>query len=76
MHVRERLDAVQTRLHSTEKELDAARRAAKKANQDFGEVKQKRFELFNTAFNHISDQIGPVYKELTRTTAFPLGGQA
>jgi energy-coupling factor transporter ATP-binding protein EcfA2 len=33
-------------------------------------------ELFNKAFNHIKDQIAPVYKDLTKSSSWPLGGQA
>jgi structural maintenance of chromosome 1 len=37
---------------------------------------KKRSDLFNRAFTHISEQIGPVYRELTRSANYPLGGQA
>jgi chromosome segregation ATPase len=33
-------------------------------------------ELFNKAFNHIKEQIAPVYKDLTKSSSWPLGGQA
>jgi hypothetical protein len=33
-------------------------------------------DLFNRAFTHISEQIGPIYRELTRSANYPLGGQA
>jgi len=32
--------------------------------------------LFNKAYAHIAEQIGHVYKALTRSSAFPLGGSA
>jgi structural maintenance of chromosome 1 len=76
MRATDRLEGVETRLKNTERELDTARRAAKRANDDFEEVKEKRLDLFNKAFNHISEQIGNVYKDLTRGSATPLGGQA
>lgn len=72
----ERLEGVESRLKSTEKDFEDARRGAKRAKDDFQEVKDQRFELFNKAFSHISDQIGPIYKELTRSSALPMGGQA
>lgn len=37
---------------------------------------KKRSDLFNKAFTHISEQIGPIYRELTRSANYPLGGQA
>lgn len=39
-------------------------------------MKRKRTELFNKAFNHISDNIDGTYKDLTRNPSFPLGGKA
>lgn len=39
-------------------------------------IDQCRYELFNKAFAHISEQIGPVYKDLTKSSDFPLGGTA
>jgi len=35
-----------------------------------------RCELFNKAYNHISDRIDQVYKELTKGKASPMGGVA
>ena len=76
MRAVERLETVQTRLRTCEKEFDAAKEAAKRAKEEFEAVKDKRLDLFNKAFSHISDQIDHVYKELTRNPAFPMGGNA
>ncbi|MCJ1353467.1 MAG: Structural maintenance of chromosomes protein 1 [Icmadophila ericetorum] len=76
MRAIERLEGVESRLKTTEKEFEDARRRAKRARDDFEEAKTQRFELFNKAFLHISDQIGPIYKELTRSASLPMGGQA
>ncbi|KAI0999045.1 Structural maintenance of chromosomes protein 1 [Podosphaera aphanis] len=76
MRATERLDGVETRLKVAEKDFEEARKTAKKAKDDFDAVKEKRYDLFNRAFTHISDQISHVYKDLTRSPAFPLGGQA
>lgn len=76
MRAIERLEGVESRLKTTERDFENARRAAKKAKDDFQEVKEQRFELFNKAFTHISEQIGPIYKDLTRSASLPMGGQA
>ena len=76
MRAIERLEGTESRLRTTEKEFEDARRRAKRAKDDFREVKEQRFELFNKAFAHITEQIGPIYKELTRSSALPMGGQA
>jgi structural maintenance of chromosome 1 len=76
MRAIERLDAVASRLQSTDKDFDESRRIAKETKDAFTAVKDKRFEVFNKAFQHISEQIDHVYKDLTRSASFPLGGQA
>lgn len=72
----ERLESVENKLRSTEKEFEQARRHARKTKDDFEEAMHKRSELFNKAFSHISEQIGPIYRELTKSANYPLGGQA
>lgn len=76
MRAIERLEVVQDRLKTTDKDYQDAQRRAKRAKEDFEEVKDQRFELFNKAFSHISEQIGPIYRELTRSDRLPMGGQA
>ncbi|KAK4219649.1 structural maintenance of chromosomes protein 1 [Rhypophila decipiens] len=76
MRAIERLESVKARLESTEKDFEDSRAALKAAREAFIKVKDKRFELFNKAFAHIQEQIMHVYKDLTRSDAYPLGGQA
>ncbi|KAI9849613.1 MAG: Structural maintenance of chromosomes protein 1 [Sclerophora amabilis] len=76
MRAIERLEGVEGRLKSTEKDFDDARKKAKQTKDGFQAVRERRLDLFNKAFSHISEQIGPVYKDLTRSSTFPLGGQA
>ncbi|BFZ60721.1 Structural maintenance of chromosomes protein 1 [Saitoella coloradoensis] len=72
----ERLEGVENRLQDTEKDFDKARREAKNARDKFTAVKQKRYDLFNRAYTHIAEQIDKIYKDLTKSKAFPLGGTA
>ncbi|SPN98848.1 related to SMC1 protein [Cephalotrichum gorgonifer] len=76
MRAIDRLGHVETRLKATVQEYEDARQAQKQARDAFDEVKKLRFELFNKAFSHIQEQIDHVYKDLTRTENFPVGGQA
>lgn len=39
-------------------------------------VYPRRTELFNKAYNHISERIDQVYKDLTKGKAAPMGGVA
>jgi structural maintenance of chromosome 1 len=88
----DRLDDVEAKLADTEKEADKARKDSKNACDQFNDVKRKRYvnnfafehhphpatrcELFNKAYNHISNCIDQVYKDLTRGKASQMGGVA
>ncbi|KAF5656506.1 structural maintenance-chromosome 1 [Fusarium heterosporum] len=76
MRAMERLESVESRLRVTDQEFEDSKTAALEAKDAFNEVKQKRYDLFNKAFSHIQEQISHVYKDLTRSEAYPLGGQA
>lgn len=76
MRAIERLEGVEARLKSTDNEFETSRKMAKLAKDRFDDVREKRHDLFMKAYEHISSQIDQVYKELTRTASFPLGGQA
>ncbi|KAJ7497178.1 condensin complex subunit SMC1 [Mycena latifolia] len=72
----DRLEDVEAKLADTEREADKARKDSKTARDDFLEIKRRRCELFNKAYNHISDRIDQVYKDLTKGKASPMGGVA
>ncbi|KTW31066.1 cohesin subunit SMC1 [Pneumocystis jirovecii RU7] len=72
----ERLEGVESKLHDTEKDFDKARKEAKQARDNFNAIKRKRYSLFYKAYTHISEQIDQIYKDLTKSKSFPLGGTA
>ncbi|KAI5889216.1 RecF/RecN/SMC protein [Schizophyllum commune H4-8] len=76
MKAMERLDDVENKLAETEREADKARKDSKTARQQFDDVKKRRCDLFNKAYNHISECIDQVYKDLTKGKASPMGGVA
>ncbi|KAH6918179.1 cohesin complex subunit psm1 [Coprinopsis sp. MPI-PUGE-AT-0042] len=76
MKAMDRLDDVENKLTAAEKEAEKARKDSKEARDRYNEVKRKRCELFNKAYNHISDRIDQVYKDLTKGKAAPMGGVA
>ncbi|KAJ0051873.1 hypothetical protein Pint_01726 [Pistacia integerrima] len=57
-------------------EFEAARKEEKLAAENYNSIKQKRYELFMEAFNHISSNIDRIYKQLTKSNTHPLGGMA
>ncbi|KAG6813644.1 hypothetical protein H0H92_008881 [Tricholoma furcatifolium] len=67
----ERLEDVEAKLADTEREADKARKESKTARDEFQDVKRRR-----RAYNHISDRIDQVYKDLTKGKASPMGGVA
>lgn len=76
MRSADRLEQTSEKLQAVEREWEGSRKAHKTAQQQFQKVQHRRMELFNKAFNHIKDQIAPVYKDLTKSSSWPLGGQA
>ncbi|GIZ39300.1 hypothetical protein CKM354_000268800 [Cercospora kikuchii] len=76
MRSADRLEATSTRLNAVQKDFEDAKKASVTAVKKFNDVRKKRSDLFNKAFQHISEQIGSVYRELTKTPSFPLGGSA
>lgn len=76
MRAMERLEGTETKLRTIEKDFEEARKRSRRAKDDFEDVMQKRSELFNKAFSHISEQIEPIYRDLTKTESYPMGGKA
>ncbi|MCI01347.1 structural maintenance of chromosomes protein 1 [Trifolium medium] len=57
-------------------EFDAVRKEEQEKAKRFNDVKQKRYDLFMDAFNHIAGNIDKIYKQLTKSNTHPLGGTA
>lgn len=76
MRAVDRLNSATDRLKDTDAEYDASREHARATREAFETVRTQRAELFNKAYTHIAEQIGHVYKALTKSAAFPLGGSA
>jgi len=76
MRAGERLTATEARLQETDAAFAETRKRAAAAKKAFEDVKTKRYDLFMKAFNHISENIGGTYKDLTKSPQFLLGGQA
>eukprot|EP00899_Mesostigma_viride_P028674 jgi/Mesvir1/8992/Mv25967-RA.2 len=57
-------------------DFDRAKEEARAATEKFNAVKIERHRRFSEAFQHIQGVIEGIYRELTRSAAHPLGGQA
>eukprot|EP00252_Welwitschia_mirabilis_P022634 TRINITY_DN6180_c0_g1_i1.p1 TRINITY_DN6180_c0_g1~~TRINITY_DN6180_c0_g1_i1.p1 ORF type:complete len:1224 (-),score=352.15 TRINITY_DN6180_c0_g1_i1:258-3929(-) len=56
--------------------FEEARKEEKEITDKYNAVKQKRYEMFMDAFNHISTNIDKIYKRLTQSHTHPFGGTA
>ena len=75
-HAASRLETVQQRFDDTSKEFEDSRTLYRDKKKGFEDVQRKRNDLFNRAFAHISEQIEPIYANLTRSAEFAAGGRA
>jgi structural maintenance of chromosome 1 len=56
--------------------FEKAKQDSKSASQAFHECQELRRKLFMDAFNHVAGEIDEIYKSLTKSEKFPLGGTA
>ncbi|KPI41684.1 Structural maintenance of chromosomes protein 1 [Cyphellophora attinorum] len=75
-HAAQRLTAVQQRLRDTDQEFENSRSRYTEKKNAFEEVRTKRNDLFQKAFSHISEQIVPIYADLTKSEEYTAGGRA
>ncbi|PWN23168.1 cohesin complex subunit psm1 [Microstroma glucosiphilum] len=76
MKAADRLGDTEARFKETEREFETSRKESVAAKTAFNDIKKRRCDLFNKAFNHISGRIDSVYKDLTKGKAAPAGGVA
>lgn len=76
IHAREHLQTAQERLREVDADFMEARRLEKEIVNNFEKVKEERHDIFMKAFEHVSNSIDDVYKELTKSRASPMGGSA
>jgi structural maintenance of chromosome 1 len=75
-HAAQRLATVEQRAKDTEQEYEDSRNTYRDLKARFEDTQEKRNELFQKAFTHISEQIEPIYSNLTKSDEFPAGGRA
>ena len=72
----EQYEEVKAREREQIEEVDSARRECKAAAETFNTIRERRYDLFNAALAHITENIDPIYKDLTKSSIHPSGGQA
>eukprot|EP00178_Gracilaria_changii_P018546 TRINITY_DN530_c0_g1_i1.p1 TRINITY_DN530_c0_g1~~TRINITY_DN530_c0_g1_i1.p1 ORF type:complete len:1242 (+),score=251.58 TRINITY_DN530_c0_g1_i1:154-3879(+) len=76
MKANEHMTDVNEKLAEIDRDAEQARERVRKAAQRFENVKQKRQDRFGSCFRHVANKIDEVYKQLTRSAAYPMGGTA
>lgn len=76
MHAAERYEGVVEKLGECTRELDDLRGAANDVNARFEEVRKTRQSLYQDCYAHVSQSLGTIYRDLTRSSKHPLGGNA
>ena len=66
MKAMQKLDEARDKLAEANKDFDNVRRKAKQAKMNFEKVKQERYDLFMKCFEHVSNTIDGIYKNLAR----------
>lgn len=72
----ERMKEVEKRLNEVDDTHEKTREEESVIVEQFNEVKEKRYDTFIKAFDFIANQIDSTYKDLTKSSASPLGGSA
>ena len=76
MHAGERYDGVVGKLQGCESELDKLRNHSKEMTDRFSEVQRLRKTLFTECYEHISETLSVIYRDLTKSSKHPVGGSA
>ncbi|CAB1120003.1 unnamed protein product [Ectocarpus sp. CCAP 1310/34] len=76
MRAVERFGDVSDRLKASGQTFEQSKQNAAGAVLKFNEVKQLRYDTFMQAYNLVSDNLNTIYKDLTRSSKHPLGGNA
>ena len=65
MKAGEKLDEVADRLRNMSDEFETARKHARKTKMEFERVQKERYDRFMDSFEHVSQRIDQIYKELS-----------
>lgn len=76
MHAVERYEGVIDKLKDCTNDLDTAKEAAREVSSKFEDIKKLRQSKFQDCFQHVSEALSIIYKDLTKSTKHPLGGNA
>ncbi|KAL3945257.1 MAG: hypothetical protein SGBAC_000668 [Bacillariaceae sp.] len=67
---------VTQKLKDTGADFDKSKEESRKATADFQKIKNERTKRFMRAFNHIDEALKTIYRDMTKSSKHPLGGNA
>jgi structural maintenance of chromosome 1 len=76
MKAGEAFEAATERMKESTSDWDRAKGDSRKATLAFQKIKSQRAKLFNKAFEHIDEALKTIYKDMTKSSKHPLGGNA
>jgi structural maintenance of chromosome 1 len=76
MKAHEALTAITNKLRESGTDFSMAKQNTHKAVAEFQRIKNERTRRFMEAFNHIDESLKTIYRDMTRSSKHPLGGNA
>jgi structural maintenance of chromosome 1 len=76
MKAHEALSAITDKLKESGTDFSKAKHNTHKAVAEFQRIKNERTRRFMEAFNHIDESLKTIYRDMTRSSKHPLGGNA
>ncbi len=76
MKAHEAFSTISQKLKDSGVDFDKAKDNARKAIADFQRIKNERTRRFLDAFNHIDESLKTIYRDMTKSSKHPLGGNA
>jgi len=76
MHAAERYEGVLDKLKECNTGVEDAKEASREVSSKFDDIKNSRQTKFQDCYNHVSDALGKIYRELTMSSKHPMGGNA
>lgn len=76
MKATDQFNSAVERLKESNVDFDNAKSSAHKALANYDRIKKLRTECFKSAFDHIDRELKVIYKDMTKSSKHPLGGNA
>ena len=76
MRAKDHMADVAAKLSAADREAEKARQRASEATSNYHEIENKRNKAFSDCFEHVQGKIEEVYKQLTTSATYTMGGSA